>query len=506
MAVALLKDIEGQAQFKKKYENYIGGKWVAPKNGQYFSNLSPINGKAYCEAARSSADDVEMAIDAAQEAFKTYGKSSAAERAALLNKIADRIEANIPRLALVESFDKGKPMREASFADIPMVVEHFRYFAAAARTQEGRISQIDEQTVAYHYHEPIGVVGAIIAWNFPLVLAAWKMAPALAAGNTIVLKPAEQTPVSIMVLMEVIGDLLPPGVVNVVNGFGAEAGAALTASSRIRKLSFTGETSTGSIIMKAAANNIVPVTLELGGKSPNIFCPDIFDADDGLADKAMEGFAMFMLNQGEVCTCPSRVLVHEKIYDRFMEKAVKRVEAIKMGNPLDMNTMVGAQASEEQMNKILSYIDIGQKEGAKMLTGGGRAKLGGELDEGFYVTPTVFEADNTMRVMREEIFGPVVSVMKYSDMDEALAIANDSDYGLTAAVWTRNQATAYHMSRGLECGRVWLNCYHLYPVHAAFGGYKKSGIGRENHLMMLEHYQQTKCVIQSFAEQPMGFF
>lgn len=506
MALLHIKDVVEQAAIKPKYDHYIGGAWVAPASGEYFDNITPITGGVLCQAARGNAEDIGRAVDAAHRAKDAWGKLSAAERSAVLHRIADRIEQHIPRLALVESVDKGKPLRECTFADLPLVVDHFRYFASAVRLQEGKISQIDEHTTAYHYHEPLGVVAAIIPWNFPLLLAAWKMAPALAAGNCIIIKPAEQTPVSIMVLMEIIGDLLPAGVVNVVNGFGAEAGAALSNHPRINKISFTGETNTGRIIMRAAAENIIPVTLELGGKSPNIFFSDIMQHDDALADKAIEGFAMFMLNQGEVCTCPSRVLVQRPIYERFMEKAIARVQKAVVGNPLDMNTMVGSQASKEQMDKILSYFEIGKKEGAKILTGGTRAVLEGELKDGYYVQPTIFEGNNAMRVFQEEIFGPVVSVTPFDSEAEALAIANDTEYGLSAAVWTRDQATSYRMSRGIQAGRVWTNCYHLYPAHAAFGGYKKSGIGRENHHMMLEHYQQTKCVISSFSDAASGFF
>lgn len=506
MSSAILKTIEQDAKLLPRYENYIGGKWVPPVNGEYFTNLTPISGENYCEAAHSTAEDIELALDAAHAAREEWGKTSPAVRAALLNKIADRMEEHLPRLALVESFDKGKPIREAMAADIPLAIDHFRYFAGAVRVQEGTISEIDEDTIAYHYHEPYGVVGQIIPWNFPLLMAAWKLAPALAAGNCVVLKPAEQTPVSIMVLMEVIGDLLPPGVINVVNGFGPEAGAALSTNSRIAKVAFTGETSTGQIIMHAAADSLIPVTLELGGKSPNIFFGDIFDKEDGLMEKALEGFAMFALNQGECCTCPSRALVHESIYDQFMERAAERVKQMIVGNPLEVSTMIGAQASKEQMDKILSYINIGRKEGANVIIGGEQARLEGDLAGGYYVNPTILEGTNAMRVFREEIFGPVVGVTKFKDMDEALAIANDSEYGLSSAVWSRDLTTSYKASRGIEAGRVWVNSYHLYPAHAAFGGYKKSGIGRETHKMMLDHYQQVKCVITSHHQSPLGFF
>ena len=474
--------------------------------GQYFDSVSPITGKAFCQAARSGPKDIEKALDAAHAAAESWGIMAPAQRALILNKIADRIEQNLEKLALAESIDMGKPLREAMAGDLQMVIDHFRYFAAACRTNESTISEIDNDTVAYHFNEPVGVVGAIIPWNFPLTLTAWKCAPALAAGNTIVIKPAEQSPLSIMLLMELIADIIPPGVINVIHGFGPEAGKALATSPRVGKLTFTGETTTGKLIMQYASQNIVPVTLELGGKSPNIFFPDIFDHGDEYADKALEGFAMFALNKGEVCTSPSRVLVHEKIYDKFMEKAVARVEKIKVGNPFDLNTMMGPQASEDQYKKVLSYIDIGKNEGAKLLSGGDKPKLGGELDSGFFLKPTIFAGDNSMRVFREEIFGPVVSVAKFKDFDDAIRIANDTTYGLTAGVWTRNINTAYRAARAIKAGRVWVNAYHLYPTHAAFGGYKQSGIGRENHRMMLAHFQQTKNVLASYSPKAMGFF
>jgi aldehyde dehydrogenase len=492
--------------FKKRYDNFIGGKWVAPAGGQYFENVTPVTGKVFCEIARSTAEDVDRALDAAHAAKAAWGKTSPTERANILNKIADRMEQNLPMLAMAETWDNGKPIRETTLADMPLAVDHFRYFASCVRAQEGGISEIDNQTYAYHFHEPLGVVGQIIPWNFPILMAVWKLAPALAAGNCVVLKPAEQTPASILVLMELIGDLLPPGVINVVNGFGLEAGKPLASSNRIAKIAFTGETTTGRLIMQYASQNIIPVTLELGGKSPNIFFEDVAAKDDGFLDKALEGFAMFALNQGEVCTCPSRALVHESIYDRFMEKAIKRVEAIKQGNPLEMSTMIGAQASSEQLEKILSYLDIGKQEGAKALTGGERNVLEGELKTGYYVKPTVFQGNNKMRIFQEEIFGPVVSVTTFKDEDEALAIANDTLYGLGAGVWSRDANRAFRMGRGIQAGRVWTNCYHHYPAHAAFGGYKASGIGRENHKMMLDHYQQTKNLLVSYSEQPMGFF
>lgn len=502
----LLAQIQDKLSLKKRYENYIGGQWVKPIGGQYFENLTPITGQNFCEAARSTAEDIELALDAAHKAKTAWNKSSPLERSTLLLKIADRMEQNLEKLAMMETLEKGKPIREATFADIPLAIDQFRYFAAAIRTQEGGISEIDENTVAYHFHEPLGVVGQIIPWNFPLLMAAWKLAPALAAGNCVVLKPAEQTPASIMLLMEIIGDLIPAGVVNVVNGFGIEAGKPLAESPRIAKIAFTGETGTGSLIMGYAAKNIIPVTLELGGKSPNIYLPDIFAKDDALADKAMEGFAMFALNQGEACTCPSRVLVHESIYDQFMEKAIARVKKITVGNPLEMTTMVGSQASEEQMKKILSYFDIGKKEGANLRIGGERCELEGDLKGGYYIQPTIFEGHNKMRIFQEEIFGPVVAVAKYKEPEEALAIANDSPFGLASAVWSRDINAAYRMARGVEAGRVWVNCYHMYPAHASFGGYKKSGIGRETHKMMLEHYQQTKCVLTSYSPNAAGFF
>ena len=493
-------------KFAKRYGNFIGGKWVEPKSGRYFENISPVNGQVLCEIARSDAADVELALDAAHAAKEAWGRTSPAERALILNKIADRMQDNLALLAEAETWDNGKPIRETTNADMPLAIDHFRYFAGAIRAQEGGISEIDHDTVAYHFHEPLGVVGQIIPWNFPILMAVWKLAPALAAGNCVVLKPAEQTPASILVLAELIGDLLPAGVLNIVNGFGLEAGKPLASSPRIAKIAFTGETTTGRLIMQYASQNLIPVTLELGGKSPNIFFEDVTAEDDDYLDKAIEGFVMFALNQGEVCTCPSRALIHEKIYDKFMEKALKRVEAIVQGDPLNPATMIGAQASQEQLEKILSYMDIGRQEGAEVLTGGERNQLGGDLAGGFYVKPTVFKGHNKMRIFQEEIFGPVVSVTTFKTDEEALSIANDTLYGLGSGVWTRNGNRAYRFGRGIQAGRVWTNCYHAYPAHAAFGGYKQSGIGRENHLKMLDHYQQTKNMLVSYSPKKLGFF
>lgn len=492
--------------FKNRYDNYIGGKWVPPVKGEYFENVTPVTGKAFCEVARSTAEDIELALDAAHEAKAAWGRTSVADRSNILLKIADRMVANLELLAVAETWDNGKPVRETLAADLPLAIDHFRYFAGSIRAQEGTISEIDNGTVAYHFHEPLGVVGQIIPWNFPLLMATWKLAPALAAGNCVVLKPAEQTPASILVLMELIGDLLPAGVVNVVSGFGLEAGKPLASSNRIAKIAFTGETTTGRLIMQYASQNIIPVTLELGGKSPNIFFPDVCAQDDAFFNKAIEGFVLFALNQGEVCTCPSRALIHESIYEPFMERALKRVASIKQGNPLDTETMIGAQASLEQVEKILSYLDIGKQEGADCLIGGGAAKLEGDLSGGYYIQPTVFKGHNKMRIFQEEIFGPVVSVTTFKDTEEALSIANDTLYGLGSGVWTRDMNTAYRMGREIQAGRVWTNCYHAYPAHAAFGGYKSSGIGRENHKMMLSHYQQTKNLLVSYSDQALGFF
>ena len=495
-----------KAPFRERYDNFIGGKFVAPRAGRYFDNTSPINGKVICQIARSDASDVELALDAAHAAKDAWGRTSATERALILNRIADVIEENLERLATCETWDNGKPIRETMAADLPLAVDHFRYFAGCIRAQEGSLSEIDHDTIAYHFHEPLGVVGQIIPWNFPLLMATWKLAPALAAGNCVVLKPAEQTPASIMVLAELIGDLLPAGVLNIVNGFGLEAGKPLASSNRIAKIAFTGETTTGRLIMQYASENLIPVTLELGGKSPNIFFEDVARADDDYFDKAIEGFVMFALNQGEVCTCPSRALIHEKIYDRFMERALKRVGQIVQGNPLDPATMIGAQASSEQKEKILSYFDIGRQEGAQVLAGGEAANLGGDLAGGYYIKPTVLKGHNKMRVFQEEIFGPVVSVTTFKDEAEALSIANDTLYGLGAGVWSREANTCYRFGRGIQAGRVWTNCYHAYPAHAAFGGYKQSGIGRENHSKMLDHYQQTKNMLVSYSPKKLGFF
>ncbi|WP_436286622.1 aldehyde dehydrogenase [Stagnimonas aquatica] len=502
----LLQANSTASPFRSRYANFIGGDWREPVDGRYFQNLSPVNGQVICEVARSSAADIELALDAAHNAKDAWGRASSTERANVLNRIAQRMEDNLRLLALAETWDNGKPIRETLAADVPLAIDHFRYFAGCIRAQEGSIGEVDHDTVAYHFHEPLGVVGQIIPWNFPLLMAAWKLAPALAAGNCVVLKPAEQTPASILLWAELIGDLLPPGVLNIVNGFGLEAGKPLASSSRIAKIAFTGETTTGRLIMQYASQNLIPVTLELGGKSPNIFFDDVMREDDDYFDKALEGFAMFALNQGEVCTCPSRALVHEKIYDRFMERAVKRVQAIKQGSPLDEATMIGAQASSEQLEKILSYIDIGKQEGAKLLTGGARAALGGDLSGGYYVQPTVFAGHNRMRIFQEEIFGPVVSVTTFKDEEEALHLANDTLYGLGAGVWSRDANRCYRFGRGIQAGRVWTNCYHAYPAHAAFGGYKQSGIGRETHRMMLDHYQQTKNMLVSYSPKALGFF
>jgi aldehyde dehydrogenase len=492
--------------FAERYDNFIGGKWVAPRSGKYFDNASPVTGQVVCKIARSDAADVEAALDAAHAAKDAWGRTSVVERAIILNRIADRMEANLEKLAIAETWDNGKPIRETRAADLPLAIDHFRYFAGVVRGQEGSLAEIDQDTVAYHFHEPLGVVGQIIPWNFPLLMACWKMAPALAAGNCVVLKPAEQTPASIMVWIDLVGDLLPPGVLNIVNGFGLEAGKPLASSPRISKIAFTSETSTGRLIMQYASQNLIPVTLELGGKSPNIFFQDVTAEDDDFFDKAIEGFVMFALNQGEVCTCPSRALVHESIYERFMARALDRVAAIKQGDPRSPATMIGAQASNEQMEKILSYIDIGKQEGAQLLTGGARADLGGDLSGGFYIQPTVFHGNNKMRIFQEEIFGPVVSVTTFKTDEEALAIANDTLYGLGAGVWSRDANRCYRFGRAIQAGRVWTNCYHAYPAHAAFGGYKQSGIGRETHKMMLDHYQQTKNLLVSYSAKKLGFF
>jgi aldehyde dehydrogenase len=506
MAFTTLKELGIKSPFKEKYDNFIGGKWVKPVDGKYFENITPISGKPFCEVARSNEKDIELALDAGHAAKDAWGKTSTTERANTLLKIADVMEQNLETISLAETIDNGKSIRECLNADIPLAIDHFRYFASAVRAQEGSIGEIDSETMAYHFHEPLGVVGQIIPWNFPILMAVWKLAPALAAGNCIVLKPAEQTPVSILVVMELIADLLPPGALNIVNGFGLEAGKPLASSSRIAKIAFTGETTTGRLIMQYASQNIIPVTLELGGKSPNIFFEDIMEADDGLFDKALEGFTMFALNQGEVCTCPSRAIIQESIYDKFMERALERVKAIKQTSPLEADNMHGAQASSEQMEKILSYIALGKEEGAELLIGGNRKIMDGEHAEGYYIEPTVFKGNNKMRIFQEEIFGPVVSVTTFKDEAEALEIANDTLYGLGAAVWTRDINKAFRMGKGIQAGRVWTNCYHAYPAHAAFGGYKQSGIGRENHKMMLDHYQQTKNLLVSYTETKLGFF
>jgi aldehyde dehydrogenase len=492
-------------QYAKRYDNFVGGSWRPPTRGQYFDNICPVNGETMCEIPRSTAEDIDVALDAAHAAAPAWGRTSITERSNILLKIADRIEENLEALAVAEAWENGKPVRETLAADLPLAVDHFRYFAGVLRGQEGSIGEVDGDTVAYHFHEPLGVVGQIIPWNFPILMATWKLAPALAAGNAVVLKPAEQTPASILKVVELIADLLPDGALNVVNGFGAEAGKPLASSPRVAKIAFTGETTTGRLIMQYASENITPVTLELGGKSPNVFMADVMDADDAFLDKALEGFALFALNQGEVCTCPSRALIHSSIYDEFMQRAVARVEKIVQGNPLDTATQLGAQASSDQLEKILSYIDIGRQEGARLRTGGERVTVEG-LEGGYYVAPTVFEGDNSMRIFQEEIFGPVVSVTSFDSLEEAVKISNDTLYGLGAGVWSRNANDAYHLGREIQAGRVWTNCYHAYPAHAAFGGYKGSGIGRETHKMMLDHYQQTKNLLVSYSPDALGFF
>ncbi|GAB3755499.1 aldehyde dehydrogenase family protein [Spirosoma pomorum] len=494
-------------EFKSQYENYIGGKWVAPVDGDYFTNYSPVDNSVISRVPRSKAADIELALDSAHKAFKTWSKTSATERSNILLKIADRIEQNLEFLARVETVDNGKAVRETLAADLPLCVDHFRYFAGVIRAEEGSVAELDKDTVSMIIKEPIGVVGQIIPWNFPLLMATWKLAPALAAGCCVVMKPAEQTPTSILVLMEILEGLIPDGVVNIVNGFGPEAGKPLAQSKRVAKVAFTGETTTGRLIMQYASENLIPVTMELGGKSPNIFMESIADADDDFFDKCVEGAVMFALNQGEVCTCPSRLLIHERVYDRFIERVIQRTEAIKLGHPLDPDTMMGAQASNDQYEKILSYIDIGKQEGAEVLTGGGPAGLVGDsLDSGYYIKPTILKGNNKMRVFQEEIFGPVVSVTTFKDANEALSLANDTLYGLGAGFWSRDAHELYQIPRQIEAGRVWVNCYHQYPAHAPFGGYKKSGFGRENHHMMLNHYRQTKNLLISYSKSKLGFF
>lgn len=506
MTVYAAPGTEGSlVSYRDTYDNYIGGRWVPPVDGEYLDNISPVDGRVFTRVARGKAADIDLALDAAHAAADAWGRTSVQERSNILLKIADRIEENLEAVAVAETWDNGKPVRETLAADIPLAVDHFRYYAGALRAQEGHLSQIDENTVAYHFHEPLGVVGQIIPWNFPVLMAAWKICPALAAGDTIVLKPAEQTPASILYVIDLIGDLLPAGVLNIVNGLGEEAGVALSGSDRIAKIAFTGSTEVGKLINKAAADKLIPVTLELGGKSPNVFFSDIMDADDDFRDKAVEGFTMFALNQGEVCTCPSRALIQEDIADEFLCLVVERVKAIRAGNPLDTETMIGAQASQEQMDKISGYLTSGPAEGAEVLAGGHVRTVEG-LEGGYYIEPTILKGENSMRCFREEIFGPVVAVTTFRDFDEAMTIANDTEYGLGSGVWSRNANTAYRAGRAIQAGRVWVNNYHSYPAHAAFGGYKKSGIGRETHLMMLDHYQQTKNLLWSYKETADGFF
>ncbi len=493
-------------KFKDKYDNYINGKWTPPVQGKYFDNISPLTGKAFTKAAHSSAEDIALAVDAAHEAFKTWGKTSATERSIILNKIADRIEENLEYIATVETIDNGKAVRETLNADIPLAIDHFRYFAGVIRAEEGSLSELDQNTVSLIVNEPIGVVAQIIPWNFPILMAVWKLAPALASGCTVILKPAESTPTSIMVLMELIEDLLPAGVINIVNGFGAELGRPLVTNPKVKKAAFTGSTATGRMVMQYATENIIPVTLELGGKSPNVFFNSVMDADDAFLDKAVEGAVMFALNQGEICTCPSRLLIQEDIYDKFIARVIERVEAIKMGNPLDKTTMMGAQASKIQFDKISSYLKLGKEEGAELLTGGEAMQLDGDLQGGYYIQPTLFKGHNKMRIFQEEIFGPVLAVTTFKTVEEAIEIANDTLYGLGAGVWTRDAHELYQVPRAIQAGRVWVNQYHSYPAGAPFGGYKQSGIGRENHKMMLDYYRQTKNMLISYDKNKLGFF
>jgi aldehyde dehydrogenase len=498
--------VRTNGKIPNRYGNFIGGKWKAPLDEQYFTDYSPINGAVLAEIAKSTPADVEVALDAAYRAKDGWAAMAPAERARILNRVADRIEENLELFALAETLDNGKPIRETRGADVPLAIDHFRYFAGCVRAEEGSISTIDNDTIAYHFREPLGVVGQIIPWNFPLLMAAWKLAPALAAGNCTIIKPASQTPLTLLLFAELTADIIPAGVVNVVTGPGGSVGNAIAINPRISKVSFTGETTTGRQIMRAAAEHLIPQTMELGGKSPNIFLADVMDHDDDFFDKTLEGFALFAFNKGEVCTCPSRALVHESIYEKFMEKAVKRVAAIKVGNPLAMDTQMGPQASLDQIDKILSYIEIGKGEGAKLLTGGERAHLGGDLEKGFFLKPTVFAGNNKMRIFQEEIFGPVLSVTTFKTVEEAISIANDTVYGLGSGVWSRNGTQAYRIGRGIQAGRVWTNCYHVYPAHAAFGGYKQSGFGRENHKAMLDHYQQTKNLLVSYDNKSRGLF
>lgn len=501
-----MSTVIARPDFKDHYDNFINGKWTAPVQGKYFDNISPIDGKPFTKAAHSTKEDIALAVDAASEAFKTWSKTSATERSIILNKIADRLEANLELLAATETIDNGKAVRETLAADIPLAIDHFRYFAGVIRAEEGSLTELDEYTVSLIVHEPIGVVAQIIPWNFPILMAVWKLAPALAAGCTVVLKPAESTPVSILVLMELIEDLVPAGVINIVNGFGAELGKTLVTNPKVNKAAFTGSTATGRLVMQYATENIIPVTLELGGKSPNIFFPSIFDEDDAFLDKAIEGAVLFALNQGEICTCPSRILVHESIADRFIAKIKERTEAIKVGNPLDKTVMMGAQASKIQQEKIASYLKLGKEEGAEVITGGEVNHLGGDLESGYYIKPTIFKGNNKMRIFQEEIFGPVVSLTTFKTTEEAIEIANDTLYGLGAGVWTRDAHELYQVPRAIQAGRIWVNQYHAYPAGAPFGGYKQSGVGRENHKMMLAHYRQAKNMLISYNKNKLGFF
>ena len=483
------------------YKLLIDGKWVDAKDGATFETYCPADGTLLATCAQASQEDVDMAVRAAWKAFETWKDVSPQERSSILLKIADLIDENAEKLALIETLDNGKPIRETRTIDVPLSSDHFRYFAGAIRADEGRAVMIDKNTLSIILSEPIGVVGQIIPWNFPLLMAAWKLAPALAAGCTVVIKPSSLTPLSILELGKLINEVLPPGVVNIVTGSGGTTGQYMLEHPGFRKLAFTGSTEVGYTVAEAAAKKLIPATLELGGKSANIIFPDC------PWDKALEGVQIGILfNQGQVCCAGSRVFVHEDIYDEFLADCVDAFSKVKVGLPWEEDTMMGSQINELQLQKILSYVKIGQQEGARLVYGGKRLTENG-LDKGAFMQPTILaDVDNKMRVAQEEIFGPVACFLKFKDEEEAIRLANESEYGLGGAVWTKDINRALRVAKGIETGRMWVNDYNNLPAHVPFGGYKKSGIGRETHLMILDHYTQKKSIMISMTEEKAGLY
>lgn len=490
-----------EVKLQHKYQLFIGGKWKDASDGGTFKTISPADGKVLAECAQATREDVDEAVKAAWKAFAAWKNTSVNERAAVLNRIADMIDANTENLAMVESLDNGKPIRETMAVDIPMAAQHFRYFAGCIMADEGSANILGTDTLSLILREPIGVVGQIVPWNFPFLMAAWKLAPVLASGCCTVFKPSSVTPLSVLELARLIQDVVPAGVFNVITGSGSRSGQYMLEHDGFRKLAFTGSTEVGRDVAMAAAKRLIPATLELGGKSANIF----FEDCDW--EMAMDGLQMGILfNQGQVCCAGSRVFVQESIYDKFVEEAVKRFNAVKVGMPWEKDTQMGAQINEHQVQHILEYIEIGKKEGARVACGGERAAEG-DLAKGAFMQPTLLvDVDNHMRVAQEEIFGPVACVIKFRDEAEVIEMANDNPYGLGGAVWTRDINRAIRVARGIETGRMWVNTYNAIPEGAPFGGYKQSGIGRETHKIMLEHYTQMKNIMINLSELPTGFY